>query len=878
MNDKSRSNPPKWPLRFLRWFCKKEYIDEIEGDILELFYSRVAKSRIQANAFLFWNILRSLRWINFNTTQTVRTGLWKNYFKVGVRALVKDRKFTVINLFGLSLGLSVFLTIVLLVKHELSFDSFHSKGDRIYQVIQVHQNANGDDPEIWTSWQLAKALSTDLDIVENAVTIHSASATWTEAGGKRFFEEDGIVAGAQFFEIFDFELAKGNENEVLRKKRSIILTESLARKYFEFENPIGKEVALDFYGRFTVTGILKDVPTNSYIQFDFIISQDYDVFLENVSDNFRKSFYSWTGDPVATYVLLKNSEDETFFEAKVAMMLEKYLSKEQVNKHYLLGLLDLHFHSDGIDGRVNEYVKGDLSKVQFLLIVGSIILLMACFNYISISTARYIKRTKEVGVRKAMGAHSKQVAIQFLIESFILVLISFVVGMMLTYYLLPYFYSITGIQLELTTTFLVDSLPYLILIIFLVTLLAGFYPAFHLSRYAVVNVLKNMALSHSGNDRIRRSLVVVQYLFVISILAGLVIVNGQYNYLNNKSLGFKSEELIVVEINSGEVRDSYESIKQEMLGVPGVSKVSGITRMISGYRSGASVRVAEPGVEEYQPMNFFGLDDGGISKLGMQVIQGQSFSGNESQDSISIILNQTAADMFGGVDVIGNYLEVEEIGDDMLRAKVIGIVKDFHFESFHRPIGPIVLGYYKNPLQSLDDILIWLEGDNKLATLEAIEAIHDSYDRNEIMTWEFMDDMAKRSYEKELIFRDLFIGASLISFLITILGLIGLSSYSILSRRKEMAIRKILGAEFFSLMYEHARDFVRYLLTASVISIPICWWLSNQWLMSFAYRINVSPMMYLGVLLFILLITALVILFVGSRTIKSNPVKAIKYE
>ncbi|MEP1034567.1 ABC transporter permease [Ekhidna sp.] len=871
--------PPKWPLKLLRWFCKDEYLDEIEGDLLELYQFRGKQSRAKANLFLVWNVFRSFRRVNLKQSERLKFGLIRNYFKVGFRALIKDRQFTVINLFGLSLGLSVFLTILLLVKHELSFDQFHSKVERIYQVIQVHQNADGDDPEIWTSWQLSNALRTDLDIVENAVTIHATSSTWVEAGGKRFFEEEGIVAGSQFFEIFDFELKEGRVKEVLAKKRSIILCESLAQKYFDFEDPIGKEVDLEFYGRFTVTGVLKDIPPNSYIQFEFILSQDYDVFLQNVSENFQKYFYEWNGDPVATYVLLKDSKDKHLFDTKVENMLDKYLDKSDINRHYLLGLKDLHFNSQGIDGRINEYVKGDFAKVQFLIIVGFIILLMACFNYISISTARYIKRSREVGVRKAMGAHGRQVAAQFLIESFLMVLFSFLLGMIFTNFLLPYFNLLTGIELVLGAPFLIESLPYFIVTIILVTLFAGFYPAFHLSRFSVVNVLKNMTISATGNDLLRKSLVVVQYLFVVVILAGLIIVNQQYTYMNSKSLGFNTEQLVVVEINSGSVRHNYLKIKDELLKIPDVQKVTGLTRMISGYRSGTAVEVnSADKPDEKVPMRYYGMDQDGLSTLELQLIAGANFSGIEAQDSTSVIINETAAEKYGGIGAIGKFIKIQEIGDDDLNARVIGIVSDFHYRSLRKSIGPVVIGHYNNPFVSLDDIVVQLSGFNTIRTLEKIETIHNQFDTNKVMTWEFMDDMVQREYEKEAIFRNVFVSASIVSFCIAILGMIGLASYNVVARRKEIAIRKILGAGFLSLLNQHVHEFVKFLLIASAVSVPLCWWLANQWLVNFEYRVSISPIIFLGVIFFILTITCLVILVVSNKTIKSNPVNSIRYE
>lgn len=874
-----KNYPPRWAVRFLRWFCREDYLDEIEGDLFELFYHRSSNSKWKATAFFLWNVIRSLRWENLKQTNRMKSGLVRNYFKVGIRTLVRDRQFTLINLFGLSLALAVVLTITLLVKHEASFDSFHTKADRIYQVIQEFENADGLDPEIWTSMNLSEALRNDLDIVENAVTIHAVSSTWTTAAKKRFFEEDGIIAGPQFLEIFDFELVDGNRSMVLEGRRSMVMTESLARKYFDGENPIGKEVDLESYGRFEVTGVMKDVPDNSYIQFDFIITQDYDVFLETVRESFRDYFFSWTGDPVATYVLLKDSNDEKLFESKVASMLAKYLPEEDINRHYLLGMLDLHFHSHGIDGRINQYVKGDLDKVRFLVLVAIIILTMACFNYISISTARYIKRTKEVGIRKAMGAYKKQVTFQFLIESFIMVFVSAMIGMVVTHYLLPYFYMLTGIQLEMTTGFLVDLIPFFMVIVFVVTLLAGFYPAFHLSRYSIVNVLKNLTVYAGGNNSLRRGLLVLQYSTVVIILAGLIIVNQQYSFMSNKSLGFNTEQLVIVEINSGETRVNYENIKNELLTIPDVTNVTGVTRMPGGYRSGTAVEsfiTDEP--EKNLPMKFYGMDENGLSALGIDVVAGQPFSEIKGQERLAVWINETAAEAYGGNDVIGKMINLREVDGNAIQMKVAGVVKDFHYRSFRKSIGPVVIGHYKNPFVGLDDIVIQLSGFNTIETLEKIEAVHNQYDVNKVMTWEFMDDMVQREYEKELIFRNIFVGASIISFCIALLGMIGLSSYNVISKRKEIAIRKILGAGFLSLINQHAREFVRYLLIATLVAIPLSWWLASSWLRNFEYRIDVSPLIFIGVLLFLTIITFAVILFVGNKTIKANPVDSIRYE
>ncbi len=874
-------HPPIWAVRFLRWFCRETYLSEIEGDLFELYHIRAKKSERKANFFFVWNVVRSFRLINLKKNSMLNsTGMFRNYFKIGIRSLIKDRKFSFINLAGLSLGLAIFLAIVLLVQHELNFDTFHSKADRIYQVIQVFQNSDGDDPEIWTSSKLSEALRNDLSMVESAVSLNGAASTWVEANGKRFFEEDGIMSGPQFFEIFDFELVEGAPEEVMKNKRSVVITESLAKKYFGFEDPIGQEMEFRSYGRFTITGILKDIPANSYIQFNYILTQDLDVYFSQVSPGFRTFFLSWSGDPTATYVLLDDPASKENFESQISSLLKTYLGEDkEINRHYLLGLPDLHFNSHGIDGNINRYIKGDYKKVQILIGIAIIILAMACLNYINISTARYIKRTREVGVRKAMGAYNSQVTWQFLIESFLMVLVSFSVGIVLVYFLLPLFNKLTGIHLIFDFNALITVLPYFFATILLVTILAGFYPAFHLSRFPAVSVLKNLTVSVKGNGFLRRALVTVQYMFVITILASLIIVNQQYSFMSNKSLGFITDELVILEIDDGNVRNNYELFKSELLKHPDIKGVTGFTRMISGYRSGTSVSVNQLETpDEIVPMRFYGMDENGLSLLEFQLLYGQNFSGIHSLDSTSVFLNETAAEKYGGENIVGKFIEIEELGDDKLRAKVIGIVKDFHHQSLHAEIGPVVIGYYLNPLVSLDDIVIQLSGFNTLQTLEAIEQIHARYDTREMLTWEFMDDMVQRAYEDEQVFRNIFVGASILSFCIALLGMIGLTSYSITSKTKEIGIRKILGASFYSILNMETKELAKYLGVSTIIAIPISWWFTYTWLMNFEFRIGISPLTFIAVIAFILLATILVVFLVGRKVAASPPVEAIRYE
>lgn len=875
---------PNRALRFLRWFCRVDFLDEIEGDIIELYELRSEKSQEMANRMLWWDVMRSFRWINIKkvNTQNNQLAMFSNYFKVGFRNLRRDYRFSIINLVGLSLGLSVFLIMIMMVRHEYSFDTFHAKADRTFQVIQEFRQSDGADPEIWTPTPLAEALVNDVANVEDAIYLQGSAANWVEVGGKRFFEADGMMVGANFFDIFDFKLTAGDPSTVLKTPRSTVISESLSQKYFGYENPIGKVIEHEFYGPFTVTGVMEDVPGNSYLQFEFILTQDMETYFENVASWYEPWFKSWEGHGVSTFVVLKEGASTNEVEQVISSTVKKNLKVEEVNRFYLLGLLDLHFGSHGIDGRINQHIKGDLAKVKLFGMIATIIMLMACFNYVNITTARAIKRHKEVGIRKSIGAFRSQVMSQFLIES--LILVNFAIGcsLILSYYLVPVFNEITGINLVLNTALLVDIIPWILLLVILVTLVSGFYPAFVLSGVSPLTLVNKMIGSGLRVDLLRNGLVTIQFATVLIIAACLVIIHDQYEYMSKKSLGLRTEEIVVVEINSGSVRSNYQTIKSELTSSSTIKEVTGITRVFSGYRSPVSIVAHHDEDQETKySLKFYGLDHDAPEVFGLQFLAGEGFSGIENIDSTSVILNEKAAAQFGGLEALGKWISMnEDQGDHQggLKAKVIGIVRDFHFESLHQPIKPIALGYYKTQLESLDDIIIKIDGNRLQEALAHIEAVHNRYDTNDIMDWEFLDDMTQRAYEDEVIFRNVMTAASVISLVVALLGMIGMISYNMIARTKEFGIRKVLGASLLQLFMVQGYLFTRFIVISSLIATPLAWWVSSNWLDSYAFRISLTPSPFLLVIAFLAIMTALTIFVLGRNTFKQNPTKSLRYE
>ena len=876
-------HPPNIARRLLHWFCHEDRLEEVEGDLVELFEKRSVHNKPLAKWLFTWDVIKSIRRINLKRVGFLnqQTFMLRSYIKSGRRNLIKDLNYSLLNLMGLSLGLGVFIIMIMIVNHEYSFDHFHKKGERIFEVIQEFQNTEGADPEIYTSLKLATTIREEMTMVENAVAVHGAASTWMDVDGKRFFEEEGIVAGPEFFEIFDYELKYGEPQHVLMNNNSIVLDKNLAHKLFGHENPIGEVIELQRYGYFTVTGILEPLPANSFMQFNYIITQDYEVFFTQVAPWFPDWFMSWKGDPATTFVLLHDAEDAVDFTARLEPILQRHLGNDGlINPHYLINLFDLHFGSQGIDGRVNEFIKGDSRQIRLFVIVAFLILAMACFNYINITTSRSVNRFKEVGVRKAMGALKGQIKWQFLTESFLQVGASFLLSIGWVYLLLPYFISISGIKLSLTLEGTLILLPFIMITLVVVSLLAGFYPALFLSKFSPVQVLKKSTVSAKGNSVLRNGLVVIQYGLVIIMLTSLLIVQRQYRYLNDNDLGFNTEQLVVVEINGGGVRKNYLNLKNELLTNPKITNVTGLTRMISGYRSSTGVNaVDQSNPEQKYAMRFYGMDKDGLQTLNFNLLKGKNFSGAKSKDSTSIFLNETAAALYGGEKIIGEWITLTSDEENtQFDAQVIGIIKDFHYRSLHDVIGPVVIGYYLNPFEGLDDIVIRIAHNDIPETLSFIESVHNKFDENGVITMEFMDDMVQRSYEKEMLFRNVFFGASIISLVIALLGIVGLISFNVVARTKEFGIRKVLGANYLHLLSLQGKAFVRFMLVAITIAIPVTWWLASRWLIDFAYRIDLTLTPFLIAFIIVLASSMISLWLIVHKSVRKNPVESIRYE
>lgn len=875
-----KQEPPKYALRFLRFFCKETFLEEIEGDLYELFEWRIETKGYQAARRWFaWDVLRSFRWINIKkiNPNLMSISLMKNYLKVGSRNIIRDKAYTLLNVFGLSLGLSVFLVLILYIQHEFSFDTFHNKADQTFRVIQVFTDSHGENPRAGTSINLAKAVKEELPIVEEATNIVRGMPTWVQVGADRYFEENNaLLASPEFFQVFDFEILEGDKINPLSEPYTMVLSEKQALKYFNRLDVVGESLNFERYGSFRITAVMKDVPRNSYLQFEMVFSQDFDQYFENVASWFPNWFQSWRGSPARTYVVLSDALQKEAFEEQLPALLRKYKGPDwRENPYYLQNIQDQHFYSGHLNGQWQRNIQGNLNQVKVFSIIAFLLLIIAGFNYINLTTARAAKRAKEVGVRKTVGARKGQLIAQFLSESVLVVSLALLISLGLTIFILPYFEQITQVKLSLDINAWKQAAIYILITLFSLSLLGGIYPAFYLSRFDPARILKSHQISVRTNALLRYGLVSFQFVLVLFMLVALLVVNDQMQFMSKQALGFDKDHLLVVEINGGGVRSNFSTIKNELLANPNIENITGMTRVISSSREPVSVDLHPP-EDPNNPIatDFYGMDEDGIQTLGLNLLAGENFSGAYTKDSSAVFLNEAAAQLVGGTNIIGQWIQLGE----NFNAQVIGILENFHFRSLHERIGPLVIGHVYNPFESIDDIVIKVRSEELLSTVQYVESVHNKFDENGVMSKQFLDEMIQSFYDREVLFRRIFTGAALISLLIALLGVVGLAAYTANAKTKDFGVRKVFGATSFEILQLQWKNYWKPLGFALLIAGGISWYLLSNWLQNFAYRIDFTPRPILIAFILVSLVTMLTVMGVGYRIARESPVKSLRME
>ncbi len=807
----------------------------------------------------------------------------KNYLKVALRNLWKNKGYSAINIFGLSVGLATCLLITLYVLDELSYDVYNKNAGRIYRV-DADIKFGGDLQKLAVCPDpLAFAMKNEYPQIENAVRFRNYGSSVVKKGDQNIKEEKIIFTDSTLFDVFTLPMIVGNPKKALTEPNSVVITETIARKYFGTVNAVGQTLVFNNKDNYKITGVIKDVPEASHFNFDFFIS------LAGVKEANQNIWVSFNFN---TYLLFRKDADAKAFVKKFEEIMDKYvfpqgqqimqISKEDFIKsgNYinfsLTPLTDIHLHSD----RIAELgPNSDMQVVYIFSAIAIFILLIACVNFMNLSTARSANRAKEVGVRKVLGTQRKNLVMQFLSESIVMSFVAFAFALVLAFLLLPYLNNLAAKKLSLSVFQHPVLIPALVLFVLLVGLVAGSYPAFYLSSFQPIVVLKGKLAGGFRRSYLRSSLVVFQFFISIALIVATLVIYSQLKFIQNKKLGFNKEQVLIV-------RDAYvldkqvESFRNEVLKYP--EMVSGT---VSGYLPvGNSSRDNESVFPEGQITNdkavstqFWRVDHDYIKTLGMQVVLGRDFSKEMLTDSTAIIINETAAKLFGfGNNALGK--KIAEIKDMKTKTfnvyTVIGVVKNFNFESLRQNIGALCMHLGR----STGNVSFRLKTND---VAQAIAHVQNSWKRlapNEPFGYSFLSEDFDSMYRSEQRAGKIFVSFAVLAILIACLGLFGLATFAAEQRTKEIGIRKVLGASVSNIVNMLSKDFVKLVVIAMLLAFPLSWYFMNKWLQDFAYRIDLGWKMFFVAGLLAILIALITVSVQAVKAAIVNPVKNLRTE
>ncbi len=801
----------------------------------------------------------------------------KNYFQTALRNLMKNKIFSFINIFGLTIGLASFLLIALYIFDEFSFDRFHKNAENIYRVIEDINTVEGKETKVaGAGYQVSDKVVADLPEIKDAARFTTFGRL--NVGNNQntnVFYENFTIANPGFLTTFDFKLLAGDRNAALTAPHSVIITEETAEKYFGTADVLGKTLQIERDSSpYKITGVLKNFPSNSHIDFNLIFSES-----SITGEGFRKYINAdWTSGDFTTYLLLNNKADVHKAETKINQLVAANENGDDRNKisYILQPLKDVHFYSGDIEG--SSFKRGNITYIYVFSVIALFVLLIACINYMNLTTAGFANRAKEIAVRKVAGASRRILVKQFLSEAFLTTLMAFVFAVLLVEILLPYFNDFT--EKQLTLGLHTDFRVWLGIagIIVIVGLLSGVYPALFQSHLRPLQLFKNKINIGKGNLSLRRSLVVFQFVLSIIMIIATAVVYMQIKYVNTKDMGFKKDQLVVVDINSGKVRRGAETIKAEFSKLAQVKNVSVSSRVPGEWKDIPKIKVSGEKIQSPagDDMYFLGIDDQFLKTYQISLIKGRNFLSGSLADSSSVIINETAAKEMGITAPKEQLIQIHS--DEPFTARVIGIVKDFNFQSLREPLAPMILGFQKNPVQSIDYFTARVTTGNVLKTLAAMNSILRSVDQNHLFEYHFLDKQWDLFYREDHIRETIFIIVALLTILIACLGLFGLATYAAQQRIKEIGIRKVLGASVTGIVAMLSKDFLKLVCIAAILAFPISWFAMNRWLQEFAYRIHIQWWIFVLAAVVAMLIALVTISFQAVKAAISNPARSLRTE
>ena len=783
--------------------------------------------------------------------------MFKNYFNIAFRNLKKYKGFSFINILGLAVGMACTLLILLWVQDELSYDRFFPNAEGLYRVIDSEKYSNGEESVFsMNPPSLAKTLVNEYPEITDAARLRTVKNTVLQYKDKRFTENNLMFVDPSFLKMFSVHFLKGNENKALSNLSSIVITTQTAEKYFGNSDPLGKIIKIDNHLNFEVTGVIKNIPLNSHLKIDFLLPFD-------AIKDFGYTIEGWESFAHTTYVLLNRNAD---FQ-KVSKKISNTIIQNQKDINTTIGLqpvTNIHLYSSNIWGIGGT---GDITQVYLFSIIALLILLLACINFINLSTARSSNRAKEIGMRKVIGASRKNIIIQFFLESIIYTFISLIISIILVYDLLPAFNSLSGKESSFNLQNNFGLLLLTLGIAVFTGIISGVYPALLLSAFKPVKVLKGKFNSGSGNKNFRKPLVTFQFVLTIILITGTVVVNRQLHLIQNKNLGFNKEHVLCINLQ-GKLNKKADLIKNELSRNKQVINISGVSYPPSGVLSSTDVKDWEGKKSNNHFLIYMLIADHDFARtMQINMIRGRFFSKKFSSDTANgCIINQAAV---RAMDMNS------PLGKKILNLKIIGVIKDFNFSSLHSQISPLIIYYAPSEIKEL---LVRIKPGEISSTIKSLEQTWDNVAPEYPFEYSFLDEQINKLYQSDQKISMVINTFSFLALFIACLGIFGLASFTAEQRTKEVGVRKVLGAKVTGIVLLLSKEFTKYVLLANIFAWPVAYFVLSKWLGSFAYHIDMQWWMFIVPGLIAFAVAGVSVSYQAIKAALTNPIKSLRYE
>lgn len=783
----------------------------------------------------------------------------KNYLKIALRNIRRYKGYSFINIAGLAIGLACCLLITIWVLDELSYDKFHKNASNLYRVEETQHYTGRDYYVIVTPYPLAPALKEEIPEIQDATRVVWAGGLLFRYGDKAFFEDSGRAVDPSFLQMFSYPIIKGDINTALDSPYSLLLSENLAEKYFGYENPLGKVISINNQYEFTVTGILKDIPHNTFLQFEYLVP--YEILEKSGRTN-----DAFDSNSIFTFVQLPDGTPPEQVNQKIAGFIRTKVPTSRTDLR-LMPLTKLHLHE------FFGYEKGPgaIQYVYIFSIIAFFVLLIACINFMNLSTARSANRAKEVGLRKVVGALKRHLIRQFYGESVVYAFIALVLAVGMVTLLLPAFSNLSAKKLSWSVAGMETIFMGLLGITLFTGMIAGSYPAMFLSAFQPARVLKGNLKQGAEGSRFRRVLVVVQFSLSILLIIGTAVVYKQLNYMKNARLGWDKEHLLYIPLRA-DIRKSYDSLKQEMLKSAQILGVSGTWHMptyMGSNSGGAQWEDKDPQQQVLIGFNFVDFDF--IETLKIEIVEGRSFSKEFSSDlSKTFIVNEEVEKIMGRESVVGEKFSF--VGVD---GTIIGVMKNFHYQPIRYKIEP--MAFLVSP-DRINFVLVRIPPEDVADSIAYMEDVWNRVIPNYPLEYRFMDERYDQMYRAEERIGILLRYFAALAVFVACLGLFGLASFTAERRTKEIGIRRVLGASVAQITLLMCREFFLLVLLANVIAWPIAFFIMRNWLKSYAYRVDLGVFSYITAMLIALIVAILSVSYQAVRAARTHPGDSLRYE